>query len=67
MCAGYESNSRGTYNYLDALDNFAKVTPLNDVLNRKCMQFGVFDHNLDVNKQMNVYYGRHFFATNIGC
>lgn len=44
---------------LDASDKFAKATPLNNFLNKKFMQFGVFDHNLSIDEQMIAYYGRH--------
>lgn len=44
---------------LDINDKFAKITPLNDALNKKFMQFGVFTHNLSVDEQMIAYYGRH--------
>ncbi|XP_036336238.1 piggyBac transposable element-derived protein 3-like [Rhagoletis pomonella] len=40
-------------------DKFAKVSPLNDTLNKKFMQFGVFSHNLSIDEQMITYYGRH--------
>lgn len=44
---------------LDKNDKFAKVTPLNDLMNEKFMQFGLFTHNLSIDEQMIAYYGRH--------
>lgn len=44
---------------LDTNDKFAKVTPLNNLLNEKFMQFGVFTHDLSIDEQMIAYYGRH--------
>lgn len=44
---------------LDTNDKFAKVTPLNDLMNEKFIQFGVFSHNLSIDEQMIAYYGRH--------
>lgn len=44
---------------LDKNDKFAKISPLNDILNKKFMQFGVFVHSLSVDEQMIAYYGRH--------
>ena len=40
-------------------DKFAKVTPLNEALNKNFLQFGIFCHNLSVDEQMIAYYGRH--------
>lgn len=40
-------------------DRFVKVTPLNDIMNTKFMQFGVFAHKLSIDEQMIPYYGRH--------
>lgn len=44
---------------LDAGDKFAKVTPFNDLLNKRFMQFGIFSHHLSIDEQMIAYYGRH--------
>lgn len=44
---------------LNASEKFAKVTPLNNLMNQKFMQFGVFTHNLSIDEQMIAYYGRH--------
>lgn len=44
---------------IDAKDKFAKITPLNDMLNKRFMQFGVFSHHLSTDEQMIAYYGRH--------
>ncbi|XP_036329436.1 piggyBac transposable element-derived protein 3-like [Rhagoletis pomonella] len=44
---------------LDMKNKFAKVAPLNDLLNKKFLQFGVFSHNLSIDEQMIAYYGRH--------
>lgn len=44
---------------IDTSDKFAKVTPLNKLLNRNFMQFGIFTHNLSIDEQMIAYYGRH--------
>lgn len=44
---------------IDKNDKFAKVTPLNDLMNEKFMQFGLFSHNLSIDEQMIPYYGRH--------
>lgn len=44
---------------LDPKNKFAKVAPLNDLLNKKFLQFGVFSHNLSIDEQMIAYYGRH--------
>lgn len=44
---------------LDKADKFAKVSPLNKMLNDRFMQFGVFAHNLSIDEQMISYYGRH--------
>lgn len=44
---------------LDKNDKFSKVTPLNDLMNKKFMQFGLFSHNLSIDEQMIAYFGRH--------
>lgn len=44
---------------IDSNDKFAKITPLNDMLNKRFMQFGVFSHNLSIDEAMIAYYGRH--------
>lgn len=44
---------------LDPNDKFAKISPLNNMLNKKFMQFGIFAHHLSVDEQMIAYYGRH--------
>ena len=44
---------------LDPKNKFAKVAPLNELLNKKFLQFGVFSHNLSIDEQMIAYYGRH--------
>nr|XP_022899868.1 piggyBac transposable element-derived protein 3-like [Onthophagus taurus] len=44
---------------LDPKDKFAKVIPLNDMMNERFMQFGVFAHNLSIDEQMIAYFGRH--------
>lgn len=44
---------------LDTQNKFAKVAPLNDLLNKKFLQFGIFAHNLSIDEQMIAYYGRH--------
>lgn len=40
-------------------DKFSKVTPLNNLMNAKFMQFGIFSHNLSIDEQMIAYFGRH--------
>lgn len=44
---------------LDPRNKFAKVAPLNDLFNKKFLQFDVFSHNLSIDEQMIAYYGRH--------
>lgn len=44
---------------LDANDKFAKVTPLNNMMNSRFMQFGIFSHHLSIDEQMIAYFGRH--------
>lgn len=44
---------------MDTKNKFAKVAPLNDLLNKKFLQFGVF--NLSIDEQMIAYYGRHSY------
>lgn len=44
---------------LDGTDKFAKVAPLNNMLNKRFMQFGIFAHHLSIDEQMIAYYGRH--------
>lgn len=44
---------------LDPNDKFSKVSPLNSLMNKKFLQFGVFSHNLSIDEQMIAYYGRH--------
>lgn len=44
---------------LDKNDKFSKVTPLNNLINEKFMQFGLFSHNLSIDEQMIAYFGRH--------
>lgn len=44
---------------IDATDRFAKVRSLIDALNRKYMQFGVFETFLSIDEQMIPYFGRH--------
>lgn len=44
---------------INASDKFAKVAPLNNMLNEKFMQFGIFAHHLSIDEQMIPYYGRH--------
>lgn len=44
---------------LDQNDKFSKVTPFNNMLNERFMQFGIFTHNLSIDEQMIAYYGRH--------
>lgn len=46
-------------NNIDAADKFAKITPLNNLLNKKFMQFGIFSHELSIDEQMIAYFGRH--------
>lgn len=46
-------------NELDPNNKFAKIVPFNAILNRKCMQFGVFAHHLSIDEQMISYFGRH--------
>lgn len=52
---------------LDRRDKFAKVTPLNNLLNLKFMQFGVFLFSLSIDEQMIAYYGRHSCKMFIKC
>ncbi|XP_055848110.1 piggyBac transposable element-derived protein 3-like [Episyrphus balteatus] len=44
---------------IDPRDKFAKVSLLNNMLNERFMQFGVFCHHLSIDEQMIPYYGRH--------
>lgn len=44
---------------IDTNDKFVKVTTLNDMMNKRFMQFAVFSHNLSIDEQMIAYYGRH--------
>lgn len=44
---------------LDSTDKFAKMTPINKLLNEKFMRFGVFYLNLSIDEQTIPYYGRH--------
>lgn len=44
---------------LGTSDKFAKVTPFNDLLNKRFMQFGIFSHHLSIDEQMIAYYGRN--------
>lgn len=44
---------------IDPKEKFAKVSPLNNMLNKRFMQFGVFSHHLSIDEQMIAYYGRH--------
>ncbi|XP_055906065.1 piggyBac transposable element-derived protein 3-like [Eupeodes corollae] len=44
---------------IDPSDKFAKVSTLNNMLNKNFMQFGVFSHHLSIDEQMIPYYGRH--------
>ncbi|XP_055910809.1 piggyBac transposable element-derived protein 3-like [Eupeodes corollae] len=44
---------------IDPSDKFAKVSTLNNMVNKNFMQFGVFSHHLSIDEQMIPYYGRH--------
>lgn len=44
---------------LDPKNKYAKVAPLNELMNKKFLQFGIFSHNLSIDEQMIAYYGRH--------
>ncbi|XP_046806455.1 piggyBac transposable element-derived protein 3-like [Lucilia cuprina] len=46
-------------NNLDNSDKMAKLRPLFDILNRKFLQFGVWDEKLSIDEQMVPYFGRH--------
>ena len=39
-------------------DKFAKVTPFNDLLNKKFLQFAIA-HSLSIDEQMIAYFGKH--------
>lgn len=44
---------------MEQKDKFSKITPLNNALNKRLMQFGVLVHNLSMDEQMVSYYGCH--------
>lgn len=44
---------------LDTSDKFAKITPLNNLMNQTFLQFGAFAFNLSIDEQMIAYFGRH--------
>lgn len=46
-------------NNLDRNDKYTKVRALFDVINKKFMQFGVFEEHLSIDEQMLPYFGRH--------
>lgn len=45
--------------FINPDDKFAKVTPLNNMMNERFMQFGVFACDLSIDEQMIAYFGRH--------
>lgn len=44
---------------LDVKDKFAKIAPLNHLMTKRFMQFGIFAHHLSIDEQMVAYFGRH--------
>lgn len=46
-------------NNLDKTDKYTKVRNLFEIMNKKFMQFGVFEEHLSIDEQMLPYFGRH--------
>jgi hypothetical protein len=40
-------------------DKFSKLRPIFTSLNKRSLQFGIFTHNLSIDEQMILYFGRH--------
>ncbi|XP_037930822.1 piggyBac transposable element-derived protein 3-like [Teleopsis dalmanni] len=44
---------------LNSMDRFAEVIPLINLMNKKFMQFGIFEEHISIDEQMVPYFGRH--------
>ncbi|XP_030751730.1 piggyBac transposable element-derived protein 3-like [Sitophilus oryzae] len=44
---------------LDKNDKFSKIRPFVDIINRKNLQWGIFNFHLSIDEQMVPYFGRH--------